>query len=68
MTSAKMATLGLLKIEVFRNKGCDVIISVYDIINKNLSRDSNFIVDLVMLPKFGNFRTTMREVIITSLL
>ena len=68
MMSAKMATLGLLKIEVFRNKGCDVIISVYDIINKNLSRDSNFIVDLVMLPKFGNFRTTMREVIITSLL
>ena len=68
MTSAKMATLGLLKIEVFRNKGCDVIISVYDIINKNLSRESNFIVDLVMLPKFGNFRTTMREVIITSLL
>ena len=67
MMSAKMATLGLLKIEVFRNKGCDVIISVYDIINKNLSRDSNFIVDLVMLPKFGNFRTTMREVIITSL-
>ena len=46
--SAKMATLGLLKIKVFRNKGYDVIISVYDVINKNLSRDSNFIVDLVM--------------------
>ena len=48
MMSAKMATLGLLKIEVFRNKGYDIIISVYDIINKNLSCDSNFIVDVVM--------------------
>ena len=68
MMSAKMATLGLLKIKVFRNKGYDVIISVYDVINKNLSCDSNFIVDLVMWPKFGNFRTSMREVTITSLL
>ena len=68
MISAKMATLGLLKIKVFRNKGYDVIISVFDVINKNLSRDSNFIVDLVMRPKFGNFRISMREVIITSLL
>ena len=46
--SAKMAALGLLKIKVFRNKGYDSIISVYDVINKILSRDSNFIVDLVM--------------------
>ena len=53
MMSAKMATLGLLKIKVFRNKGYDVIISVYDVINKNLSRDSNCIVDVVMWPKFG---------------
>ena len=48
MMSAKMVTLGLLKIKVFRNKGCDVIISVYDIINKNLSLHPNFIVDVVM--------------------
>ena len=68
MMSAKMATLGLLKIEVFRNKGYDIKISVYDIINKNLSCDSNFIVDVVMWPKFGNSRTSMREVIITSIL
>ena len=46
--SAKMATLGLLKIKVFRNKGYDVITSVYDVVNKNLSRDLNFIVDVVM--------------------
>ena len=48
MLSAKLATLGLLKIKVFRNKGYDVIISVFDVINKNISRDSNFIVDVVM--------------------
>ena len=68
MMSAKMATLGLLKIKVFRNKGYGVIIFVCDVINKDLSRDSNFMVDVVMLPKFGNFRTSMREVIITSIL
>ena len=44
----KMATLGLLKTKVSRNKGYDVTIFVYDAINKNLSRVSNFIVDLVM--------------------
>ena len=33
--STKMATLGLLKIKVFWNKGYEVIISVYDIISKN---------------------------------
>ena len=48
MISAKMTTLGLLKVKVFRNKGYGVIISVYDVIIKNLSRDSNFIVDMVM--------------------
>ena len=48
MMSAKMATLGPVKIKVFRNKGYDIIISVYDGINKILSRDSNFIVNLVM--------------------
>ena len=68
MMSAKLATLGLLKIKVFWNKGYDVIIFVYDVINKNLSRDSNYIVDVVMWPKFGNSSTSMREVIITSIL
>ena len=48
MISAKMASIGLLKIKVFRNKVYDIIISVYDGINKNLSLDSSFIVDLVM--------------------
>ena len=48
MMSAKMATLGFFKINVFRNKGYDVIISVYEVINKSLSRDSKYIVDVVM--------------------
>ena len=63
MMSAKVATLGLLKIKVFRNKGYGIIISVYDVINRNLSRDSSFIVDVVMWPKFGNSRTSMKEFI-----
>ena len=48
MMSAKLVTPGLVKIRIFRNKGCDVIILDYDVTNKILSRDSNYIVDLVM--------------------
>ena len=54
MMSTKMATLGLPKIKVFWNKGYEAIISVHDVTNKILSRDSNHIVDVVMCPKFGN--------------
>ena len=68
MMSAKMATLGLLKIKVFWKKHNDVIISVYDITNKTLSRDSSYFVNLVMWPRFGNSSTSMREVISTSIL
>ena len=48
MMSAKLTTPGLLKTKIFRNKGYDAIILDYDIINKILSRDSNYIVDVVM--------------------
>ena len=68
MMSAKMATLGLLKIKVFWNKGYDVIIYVHEITNQILSRDWNRIVDVVMWPKFGNSSIYAREVIITSVL
>ena len=68
MMSAKMATPGLLKITVFWNKGYDVIISVDDVTNKILSRDSNYIVDVSMWPKFGNSSISLREVITTSIL
>ena len=48
MTSAKVTTLALLKINVFRNKGYDIIISVQDVNSKFLSRDLNYIADVVM--------------------
>ena len=65
---AKMATPGLLKITVFWNKGYDVIIFVYDVTKKFLSRDSNYTVDVFMWPQFGNCSISMREVITTSIL
>ena len=65
MMWAKMTTPGLLKITVFWNKGYDVITSVDDIINKILSHDSNYIVDVLMWPKFGNCSMSMSEVITT---
>ena len=46
--SAKFAALGLLKIMVFWNKGYNVMIFVQDVTNKILSRESNYIVDVVM--------------------
>ena len=39
MKSAKLATPGLLKIKIFKNKGFDVIIVDYDVTNKMLSHD-----------------------------
>ena len=54
--SAKLDTLGLLKINAFWNKGYDIIISFHDVTNKILSLDSNYIVGVVMWPKFGNSR------------
>ena len=68
LMSAKTATLGLLKIKVFWSKGYDVIISTNDLTNKILSRDSYYIVDAVMRPKFGESSISMREVIMTSIL
>ena len=68
MMSTKMATAGLLKITVFRNKGYDVIIPVDDGTNKILSRDLNYIVDVFIWPKFGNCSISTREVITTTIL
>ena len=68
MISAKLTTLGLLKIMAFWNKGYGFIISVNDINNKILSRKSNYTADVVMWPKFGNSSISMREVIITPIL
>ena len=48
MMPAKLATPGLLKIKIFRNKGYDVVIRDYDVTNKILLRDSYDIVYVVM--------------------
>ena len=58
LMSAKLGTLGLLKIKVFWNEGSDVITFVQDVTNK--VRDSNYIIDMVMLAKYS---LSMREVI-----
>ena len=62
-----MATLGLLKRKVVWNKFYDLKIYVRDVTNKAMSREWNYIVDVVMWPKFGNTSISMKEVIITSI-
>ena len=44
------------------------MISVHDITNKSLPCDSNYIVDVIMRTKFGDFTTSMKENIIASIL
>ena len=66
--SAKVATPGFLKRMIFWNKVYDVLFLVDDVTNKNFSRDSNYIVDVLMWPRFGNSSISMREVITTSIL
>ena len=68
MMSAKLATLGLLKVKLFWNNSYDVIFSEYDDTKEILLRESNCIVGVVMWPKFGNSSISMREVIVTSIL
>ena len=46
--SPKITTPCLLKIRVFRNNGYDVIVSVHGVTKKISSRDSNYIIDVVM--------------------
>ena len=68
MMVAKMTTPDILEIKAFLNKCHDAIIYVYDVTNQILSSDSNYIVDVVIRPKFGNSSISMREVIIISIL
>ena len=68
MMSAKVAMPGLRKINIFKKKDSDVMIVEYDVINEVLSRESNYIVNVVMWPKFDNCSISMREVITTSIL
>ena len=63
MMSAKMVTPGFLKIGIFWTKDYNVIIFVHDVTNKYCSCDSNYIIVVVMRPKFGNCSISMRKVI-----
>ena len=56
------------KMAIFWKKGYGVIFYVSDVTNKVLSCDSNYTVDVVMWPKFGNSSISMREVIMISIL
>ena len=64
---SKMAIQGLFKTKISWNKRYDVIIYVHYVTNKILSRDSNYIADVVMWPEFGNSSISTREVITTSI-
>ena len=46
--SAKLATPGVIQTKRFWNKSYDVIITVFEVTNKILSSDSNYILDVVM--------------------
>ena len=48
MMSSKLVTLTFLKIKPFLNKVYDIIVLVHYIINKVLSDDSNYIIDVVI--------------------
>ena len=65
--SAKMGTPGFLKTKIFWKEGYDVTISAHDVTSPILSRDSNYNVNVVMWPKFGNSSISVREVNITSI-
>ena len=66
MMPGKMAIPDLRKIKVFWSKDYDVILFVNDVTKRTLLRDSNYIVDVVMWPKFENSSICMKEFIITS--
>ena len=62
MMAGKLTTPGLLNVKAYWNKGYDIIISVHDFTNKIFSCDSNYIVDVIMWPKFGNSSISMGKV------
>ena len=50
------------------NKGYDTITPVDHVTNKILSRDWNYIEDVLMWPKLDKFSIYIKEVIVTSIL
>ena len=58
----------LLKLKAFWNKIYDVMILIFEVINKILLRDSNNIVNVVSWPKFPNTSISIKEVTIILIL
>ena len=63
----KLVTSTLLKITVFWKKVYDETISVYDVTSRIVSRDLNYIVDVVIWLTLGNYSIYMQEFIKTSI-
>ena len=59
MLPAYIATSDLPKVKIFWDKDYGAIISLHDITKKNLSRDTNHIIDMIMWRKFGNSSISM---------
>ena len=59
MLPANIATSDLPQVKIFWDKDYDAIISLHDITKKNLSRDTNHIIDMIMWRKFGNSSISM---------
>ena len=55
MISAELGTPDLLKLKVFWNENYDLKTSVYDVSNKVLTCESNYIVDVVFMKSYYNF-------------
>ena len=67
ITLAKLATPVSLGIEVCGNEDYDVIICVYNITDEISLHESNFVGNVVIWPKFGNFSISITAVILTSI-
>ena len=67
MISANLATISFLQIKPLWNEGFGVITFAHDLNNKILWCDSNYTVDVVLWPKFGNSSVEPREVVKTTL-
>ena len=66
MVTAIMASLGYSTLKIYFE--IKIMTSFHDVTNKNLSRNSYHLVDLVMRLKFGNSTISKGQVIITSIL
>ena len=60
--TARTDTPGLLKIILSWKNVNDVIISIHEVINKTSLYDANYIVDMVVKPKFGDTSISMTEI------